>query len=101
MSVVHRRLSRNAGEKRQTNIRPQEVGTNTRDAVPAGKGDSISTESSAPDSLERQLDEVEALLDAQSREQEQLLQLMNQLDEQLDAVESVLTRGTDSAVGVS
>jgi len=92
MSVVHRRLSRKAQEERQTGARPP------RDKTPVKTENSnehnrTSPAPSFPDALEKQLDGIEALLDTQEQEQEQLQVLMDQLEDKLGAVERILTHG--------
>jgi hypothetical protein len=99
MSVVHRQLSRKAKGKGHTATRPKR-GAPT-DKTPNAAADKETDRPRAPaegDSLDKQLDAVEALLDAQEREHEQLSKLMDQLEDKLGAVQSMLTNGSGEQV---
>jgi len=101
MSVVHRLLSRDSNGDARALARPKRSSGNCGPAGPVSKPMAEGAKKSTPppaeqgNSLDRELDAVEALLDAQDREHEQLRELMDQLENKLGAVEKILINGPE------
>ena len=98
MSVVHRLLSRKAEAGNQQN---GGAATDAKPSDPVNKVQaSTSTEEKGAPSflggsdLDKQLDAVEALLDAQEGEHDSIRKLMDQLDDKLNSVTQLLAAPT-------